>query len=300
LEKMVNSGPAPPAEEMEDFIRKWDSRFDIGDQIRKTIQEGRWGNFPARKQTAKIMINSAWGKHAQRPIMPEADIFDFATDMNRVYDFFQNLTSRVYTFKDSIVLSENKVMYRFQKDGSTANPDLHGGYLPAALFVPAYGRMQLWEQLHKLGKRVLMCDTDSIVYVKDPNGYNIPQGDMLGEWEVEKIDSKNGGIRTFVGLGPKTYGIKTWNNVTSIKAKGLSLNLATSGAVNFDSMEAMAQKFLADGFAPKISVPQQTFSFDLRRGMRTWKMLKDLQINKNDMKGFLDEHGHLYPFGFNK
>lgn len=300
LEKMVNSGPAPPVEEMEDFIRKWDDRFDIGDQIRKTIQEGRWGNFPARKQTAKIMINSAWGKHAQRPIMPEADIFDFATDMNRVYDFFQNLTSRVYTFKDSIVLSENKVMYRFQKDGSTANPDLHGGYLPAALFVPAYGRMQLWEQLHKLGKRVLMCDTDSIVYIKDPNGYNIPQGDMLGEWEVEKIDSKNGGIRTFVGLGPKTYGIKTWNGVTSIKAKGLSLNLATSGAVNFDSMEAMAQKFLADGFAPKISVPQQTFSFDLRRGMRTWKMLKDLQINKNDMKGFLDEHGHLYPFGFHK
>ena len=101
-------------------------------------------------------------------------------------------------------------------------------------------------------------------------------------------------------MGPKTYGIKTWNGVTSIKAKGLSLNLATSGAVNFDSMEAMAQKFLADGFAPKISVPQQTFSFDLRRGMRTWKMLKDLQINKNDMKGFLDEHGHLYPFGFHK
>jgi hypothetical protein len=300
LEKMVNSGPAPPLEKQEEFIKKWDERFDIGDQIRKSLQEGRWGNFPARKQTAKIMINSAWGKHAQRPIMTEAAIFDNNDDKEKIQDFFQNLSSRVYSFQDAIPLGNEKMMYRYKRNGATANPDLHGGYLPAALFVPAYGRMQLWTELHKLGKRVLMCDTDSIVYVKDPNGYNIPKGDMLGEWEVEKIDSKNGGIKTFVGLGPKTYGIKTWNGVTSIKAKGLSLNLATSRAVNFESMESMAIQFLQEGFAPKISIPQQTFTFDIRRGMRTWKMLKDLQINKDDMKGFLDHEGHLFPFGFHK
>ena len=300
LEKMLNSGPAPEADALDEFIRKWEDRFELGDQIRKSIQEGRWGNYPARKQTAKIMINSAWGKHAQRPIMPEADIFSFATDMHKVYDFFQNLTSRVFSFQDAIPLSDDKVMYRFQKNGATANPDLHGGYLPAALFVPAYGRMQLWEQLNRLGKRVLMCDTDSIVYIRDPDGYNIPKGDMLGEWEVEKIDSKNGGIQTFVGLGPKTYGLKTWSGPCLVKAKGLSLNLATSRAVNFDSMEAMVKQFLEVGKADKISIPQQTFTFDLRRGMRTWKMLKDLQISKEEMKGFLDHEGHLYPFGFCK
>ena len=300
LEKMLNSGSPPQENVLEEFIQKWEDRFGIGDQIRKTIQEGRWGNYPARKQTAKIMINSAWGKHAQRPIMPEAGIFDFSEDMDKIHDFFQNLTSSVYSFKEAIPLGEDKMMYRFQKDGALANPDLHGGYLPAALFVPAYGRLQLWEQLHKLGKRVLMCDTDSIVYIKDPNDYNIPQGDMLGEWEVEKIDYKNGGIRTFVGLGPKTYGIKTWSGESSIKAKGLSLNLATSKAVNFDSMEAMVKEFLHSGSAEKISIPQQTFTFDIRRGMRTWKMLKDLQINKDDMKGFLDQEGHLFPFGFHQ
>lgn len=296
LEKMLNSGDAP--ENTEEFIKKWDDRFGIGDEIRKSIDEGRWGNYPARKQTAKIMINSAWGKHAQRPIMPEAEIYDFSTDIEKVYDFFQNLTTKVYSFKEAVVLGDDKVMYRFQKDGDTANPDLHGGYLPAALFVPAYGRLQLWEQLNKLGKRVLMCDTDSIVYVYDPSQYNIPKGDMLGEWEVEKIDSKNGGIRTFVGLGPKTYGLKTSSGVEQVKAKGLSLNLATSKAVNFASMEAMALEFLRNGSAQKISIPQQTFTFQIRRGMRTWKMLKDLQINKDDMKGVLDHEGHLFPFGF--
>jgi hypothetical protein len=296
LEKMLNSGPPP--EDVESFICKWEERFGIGDQIRKSIDEGRWGSYPARKQTAKIMINSAWGKHAQRPIMPEAEIYDFTTDIEKVYDFFQNLTTKVYSFKEAVILNEDKVMYRFQKDGETANPDLHGGYLPAALFVPAYGRLQLWEQLNKLGQRVLMCDTDSIVYIYDPNEYNIPKGDMLGEWEVEKIDSKNGGIRSFVGLGPKTYGLKTNNGPELVKAKGLSLTLATSKAVNFTSMEAMAKQYLETGSSSKIKVPQQTFTYDIKRGMRTWKMMKDLQINREDMKGVLDEEGHLYPFGF--
>lgn len=296
LEKMLNSGNPP--ENKEEFIKKWEDRFGIGEEIRKSIDEGRWGNYPAKKQTAKIMINSAWGKHAQRPVMPEAEIYDFSTDMEKVFDFFQNLSASVFSFKDAVILDQSRVMYRFQKDGDTANPDLHGGYLPAALFVPAYGRLQLWEQLNKLGKRVLMCDTDSIVYIYDPDQYNIPRGDMLGEWEVEKIDSKNGGIRTFVGLGPKTYGIKTNNGVEMVKAKGLSLNLATSKAINFTSMAAMALEFLEQGSASKISIPQQTFTYDVRRGMRTWKMLKDLQINKEDMKGFTDHEGHLYPFGF--
>jgi hypothetical protein len=298
LEKMLNSGDPPSENEREAFIKKWDDRFDIGDEIRKSIQEGRWGNYPARKQTAKIMINSAWGKHAQRPIMPEANIFNFATDMQKVHEFFQNLTSSVFSFKDSVPLGEDKIMYRYQKDGSTASPDLHNGYLPAALFVPAYGRLQLWEQLNKLGDRVLMCDTDSIVYVKDPNGYNIPKGDMLGEWEVEKIDYKNNGIKTFVGLGPKTYAIKTWKGPTVVKAKGLSLNLATQNLVNFEKMESMAKKFLNSDQPKPISIPQQTFTFDLVKGMTTWKMMKDLKVDVNEFKGQMVSDGRMFPFGY--
>lgn len=43
-----------------------------------------------------------------------------------------------------------------------------------------------WEQLNRLGDRVLMNDTDSIIYVFDPKEYNIPEGSMLGDWEIEK------------------------------------------------------------------------------------------------------------------
>ena len=82
--------------------------------------------------------------------------------------------------------------------------------------------------MKKLGDRVLMNDTDSIVYIYDPELYNIPEGGLLGDWEVEDIDSKNGGIREFVGMGPKTYAIKCENGFTLTKAKGIRNSYAAS------------------------------------------------------------------------
>ena len=238
------------------------------------------------------MMNSAWGKHAQRPIMPEAAIFDFQNDENAILNFFENCTRNNYEYHDAIYLNKNQIMYKYSISGKNTRPDLHGGYLPAALFVPAYGRMQLWEELNKLGKRVLMNDTDSIVYIYDPELYNIPEGGLLGQWEVEDIDSKNGGIREFVGLGPKTYGILCDNGYSMVKAKGLSLNLATEKLVNFETMKdaAISRKV--------IKVPQKTFVWNVKEGMKNWLMLKDLKMNENDMKGILDENGYLYPFGY--
>ena len=295
IEKMINSRKAPEGEELEKMVHDYEQAFGIGDEIMKTINENRWGKNPAKKQTAKIMMNSAWGKHAQRAIMPEAFIFNHETDTEQISDLFQNLSARVLQWQSSVALNETTYMYKVEKMDN-ASPDLHNGYLPAALFVPAYGRMQLWNELDKLGDRVLMNDTDSIVYVRDPAGYNIPEGGLLGQWELEDIDKKCGGIKTFVGIGPKTYAIQAWDGSTIVKAKGLSLNHATSKAINFETMQGMIQDYLEAGYAHKITVPQQTFTWSVENGMRTWKMLKDLKFNFDDLKGEL-RGSKLYPFG---
>lgn len=296
LEKMINSKNMPSNEECQKLIKDYGDLFgeDFADKIYDSFKEGKWGKNPAKKQTAKIMMNSAWGKHAQRPIMPEAAIFDFEDDQDAILNFFENCTRNNYEYHDGIYLNKNQIMYKYSISGKNTRPDLHGGYLPAALFVPAYGRMQLWEELNKLGKRVLMNDTDSIVYIYDPDLYNIPEGGLLGQWEVEDIDSKNGGIREFVGLGPKTYGILCDNGYSMVKAKGLSLNLATEKLVNFETMRdaAISRKV--------IKVPQKTFVWNIKEGMKNWLMLKDLKMNENDMKGLLDENGYLYPFGYSE
>ena len=294
LEKMINSRAAPEHEEALKLIDDYENLFgeDFGDKIRKSLDEGKWGKHPAKKQTAKIMMNSAWGKHAQRPIMPEAKVFDFDTDKQDILNFFENCVAKNFEYHDGTYLNGTQIMYKYSISGPSTRPNLHGGYLPAALFVPAYGRLQLWEQLNLLGKRVLMNDTDSIVYLYDPLEYNIPQGSLLGEWEVEDVDTDHGGIRSFVGLGPKTYGIKCEDGYSMVKAKGLSLNLATENMVNFDTMVGLAQN------RNTVRVPQKTFVWSVENGMKTWMMLKDLKLNEGEMKGTLDEEGFLYPFGY--
>lgn len=146
LEKMVNSKKEPTPEEAEKLISDYEELFgeDFGDKIRQTFIDHRWGKNPAKKQTAKIMMNSAWGKHAQRPIMTEAKIFDFEQDERAILDFFENCVAKKYEYQDGTYLNEKQIMYKYMVSGPDTKPNLHNGYLPAALFVPAYGRLHLW------------------------------------------------------------------------------------------------------------------------------------------------------------
>jgi len=301
LEKMINSKEAPTGEKAKKLIEDYGDLFgeDFAEKIEDSIRDGLWGKNPAKKQTAKIMMNSAWGKHAQRPIMPEVAIWNCKEDTDDIFNFFENCTTRNYEFHSGIFLNGNDVMYKYSVSGKETRPDLHGGYLPAALFVPAYGRLQLWEQLNMLGKRVLMNDTDSIVYIYDPELDNIPEGSLLGQWEVEDEDRDNGGIREFVGLGPKTYGFKCDNGYSKVKAKGLSLNLATEKRINFETMKNLAIGNLK-GKKERITVPQKTFVWSVEKGMRTWMMMKDLRVDIEGMKGIMDENGYIYPLGYQK
>lgn len=293
IEKLVNSSVKPTLAELDEIANAYDARFGIGDEIRR--KHDVWGKNPAKKQTAKIMMNSCWGKHCQRAVLPQSKVYNGEHDRDQIKDMFNNFALGNYKFKDAYSVDENVFMYQYITTQKT-NPNLHNGYIPAGLFVPAYGRLQLWHELNRLGDRVLMNDTDSIVYLYDPTKYNIPQGSMLGEWELEDIDTQHGGIQTFVGLGPKSYAIKCFDGHTLVKAKGLSVKYASSSLVNFESLEKMVLDYLNDGQVNVIRVPQQTFTWSLARGMRTMKTLKDLKFNFSQLKGDL-RHDTLYPFG---
>lgn len=298
VEKMLNSGPAPATPEARQELRDtYEERFGMGALIDSSWD--RWGKHKAQKTVAKIMINSMWGKHAQRPFMTEAKVLNHQTGKDTVTDFFANVMNGNFTGMDSTVVGENDVMYRYTANGANMNPNLHDGYLPAAIFVTAWARLQLHGELHKLGKRALYHDTDSIIYVYDPREYNIPFGDILGEWSEEDISipAEHGGIKKFIAMGPKTYGVLCHDGEESIKAKGISLGLTTSKQVNFASMEKLVDTFMGGGDNTSLQVEQSTFLYDFQRGMRTWNMLKDLRINPNEFKGKYRD-GYIYPFGF--
>ncbi len=304
IEKMVNSGPKPSEEDQERLIREYEEEFDMGDALRDTFTaEDRWGKNPAMKITFKILLNSGWGKHCQRPYMTESVVIDEEAEAALVNTFFQNCISEQFQFMDAVHLGP-RTMYRYQKNSGKSKVDLHQSYLPAALFVPAYGRMHLWEQMNKLGKRVLMNDTDSIIYIYKPEEYNIPESDVWGGWEVEDIDRNNEGIRTFVGLGPKSYALECekdrdiGKNETLVKFKGLSLKRATEDLVNFKVMEELVLEHLQGLPQRTLRIPQTNFNYRFGRGMNTHRMLKDLKFNADQLKGVLQPDGTLNPFGY--
>ena len=312
--KVKNSGPEP--DDLEAFAQKYEEKFnqEFGDRFRDT--RGTWGFNPALRQVMKIAANCGWGKHAQRIIQVTSEILNDEDDCVRIEEIVRNTAEQKYKIKNLETVGEGKRLFEFLKQENTIKPDLHKIALDAAAFVPAYGRLQLWQQLDKLEKsnpgnvpRVVNMDTDSIYYKWYPGDvYNIPEGELLGDWTRDDDPSK-GGIMEFVGLGPKTYCYQhTDGSQSAPKTKGVRLGYSTQGIVNFDSFKAMAVQQLElveenygqskKRCAKPLGVPQTGF-ISKRGKMLTVRNLKKLGIDANEMKRDLNQNGFMYPFGYN-
>lgn len=295
--KMENSGPPPDSLlEREKIISDYEEAFGCGDAVRASMPN--WAKNPAKRQTFKIGLNSGWGKHAQRVNMPELKIIG-----GEEYHAQDSLLRNVSEGRIKCLSYERvggKVITRTTRNGETFKPNFHGEYLPVGVFVPAYGRLVLYEQLEKLGERVLYHDTDSIIYRYDPDlPFNVATGTVLGQWDEEDFGPKNGGIREFVATGPKSYGLKAHNGVSYIKVKGLSLKNSHKNLLNFDVMKSMVLGFVNDKRTDiTVSVPQFTFSWGLSENlpMMTRPMSKIFAFNPGDLKGVLIGDT-LYPHG---
>jgi len=310
LKKMTSSRDLPSPEEQERLIKDYEESFGWGDCVRKTFDNNEWKKDAAKKLCFKIMLNCAWGKHAQNPEQAESMLANADIEDNDVDTLLDNMQEGSIKLKNVQNLSGDTTKIDFINDMRKTTVTLKDCYLPAALHVPAYGRLQLWEELNKLGDRALYNDTDSIISIYDPEKYNIPEGDILGEWEREDIDSKNGGIVEFISTGPKSYGIRCANGTEMVKCKGLSLTRLHSKAFTFDVfyINQTMKELLINGLLKhedpegsygelEISLVQRSFNYSFTQGMRTSTYVKKFGFNADDQKGFI--HGKsLYPFGY--
>lgn len=306
-QKMRTSGGEP--EDFQGLIDSYSEKFgeDFGAVIEET--KGTWGKKKAMRHVFKILNNCGWGKHAQRSILPENQVIS-QDNYSEWTDLSLNFLHGRKKFK-SAVHWDTHIQVNSEKVDKFAKPNLKGAYLPAAVFVPAYGRLQLTMELHKLEKtqvdrpRVVMMDTDSVVAIyypedKYPGVYNVPEGVKVGDWEREDSESAHGGIQTFVGLGPKTYCFKTVDGTESDpKAKGVRLGLATKNLANFRTYEELIKKFLSEnGKASSLKIPQNQFVSNSKDGIWTVQYWKKLGVDPGQMKGECDEKGYIWPFGY--
>jgi hypothetical protein len=275
-----------------------------------------------KKQLAKLLLNSLWGKFAER------DSYVTHTVCHTAEEYMQ-LDGREQR-------QEIDIMYRERlKDGSaivcfkSLLPSMEASYttnVALALCVSAWGRMILWEELHKLGDRVLYHDTDSIMYIEGRDGqYNIPEGRYLGDWEDEH---PNDLITDFVGIGPKSYALKykkapipipmnpdmmeEWLRqgrefeevqdedgslqeiCTECKCKGVSKSYHNAGKLNFDTMRHMVL-----GHIQNLTTSSTKFDYDrLNGGITTRDESKTLRITYD--KGHITDDYTILPFGYER
>lgn len=297
--KMVNSRSAPEGQELQDLITEYEDKFEMGDMIAKTLEPNIWGKNPARKAAAKTGLNAGWGKHAQRMILTEARYIDWKNStLRRSGDaLFHDVQNGLVTLNDACQVGDERYLYQYKKDGLNVKHDFANCYLPAACFVPAYGRMQLWEQLKKLGDRVLMYDTDSVVYIYDPDEYNVEQSKVWGGWEEEDISVA--GITGFIGLGPKSYAMRCADeSMNVVKLKGISQRHATGKMLNYESLKEMVLQNVASREKQVMNIPQTTFEYKMTKGIYTVKVLKKLSFDIQDQKGQVGKNYFMYPKGY--
>jgi hypothetical protein len=269
----------------------WDSKVKRDKWIKE--HEDRFGFTPnpteknaGKRAIAKMILNSLWGKFGQRPDMPK-NVYIPPDNVGKWFKMLKDNKDGKIDIKGE-ELSGDNLFVCYMELQENKNDILKSTSIAIASSVTASATMRLYKELRLLKQRVLYCDTDSVIYEHDPNKYNIPDGEFLGEWECETDGLP---ITEFVSTGPKSYAYKVKGKVKDCKMKGITLNWENSKDINFDTL-----KQLVDCDKEKLSTKQNIrFEKHKEKGITTFNMTKDIKftMDKREVNGYW-----TYPFGY--
>ena len=181
-----------------------------------------------KKATAKLMLNSFWGKFGERPNKPRT----------------QTITSPSQLFALLFASHKNVSTLRICNEDvlEVVSTDIDENHVPSnktnvfvAAFTTAWARLKLYEALDHLQKQVLYYDTDSVIYRWKQGQPSIPVGDYLGQF----TDELEGDIiNEFISGGAKNYGYITRSGKNECKVRGFSLNVRGKEVLNFETMKS--------------------------------------------------------------
>jgi hypothetical protein len=194
----------------------------------------KMGYNPGQRAVSKLCLNSLWGKFAQKTNQAKSV---FHTEWGNVQDLVYNEELIV---KDVIQVGEvdgmnmHEVVYMEAKEGEERIN--FNGSLAIGAMTTAQARLRLMKALHRVGKRALYCDTDSIVYVEKEGEDTIPLGNYFGDWTD---DTKGDPIVEFVALCPKTYACRHRSGKVKVKAKGFKIGGHSKHVLNLENYKKL-------------------------------------------------------------
>ena len=128
----------------------------------------------------------------------------------------------------------------------------------AQIKIRVNGRLKLYEEIERLGDRIVYFDTDSCIYISNEGREQEDPtlGNFLGQHTNKLPEGQH--IVEFVSGGAKNYAYKTNTGDTKCTVKGISFNRIVSLKVHFETMKHI----VTEEPNAKISVPQLKFTRD--------------------------------------
>ncbi|XP_055389326.1 uncharacterized protein LOC129618545 [Condylostylus longicornis] len=192
---------------------------------------------PSLRNLAKLKLNSFWGKLIQRNDRHSTTVVQTITQ-------FHNLIhSSGISVSDIFTASEHQVWINWKYNYPELNPVLKNQCLIVGAFTTAHARCLLYNEITKIGKNLLYCDTDSMIFVQHTdNEYDLKTGTLIGDLTNEFTSyGKNVYGTEFVSTGPKSYSYRYYNPDTDkygevVKCKGITSN-KNGTSLNFEHMK---------------------------------------------------------------
>lgn len=197
----------------------------FSDYILELYKTKQFAKSEIEKQTAKLLMNSLYGKFGQKPERTESIIVHNSADLH-------NYLSQGYD-----ITYESDTYFIIQKSDTTTKRS----YFPLAIFVTAYARLELCRALHKLSDLSIpcvYCDTDSIFTTSQALAILPISPAELGCWKLEY---------SFVEgyfEAPKMYAV-TIDGTTKLKAKGFPAKALTGASSPIDLRKGKAWQAIA-------------------------------------------------------
>jgi hypothetical protein len=298
------------------FVSPFGDIVDSGKAIRLTSNfrasgiDYDWQNVQwneGLRNTVKIYLNSLWGKFVQRGGRTEVVM----CDNEQVY--YNIMFNPKYIVSNAYLLGKDnefiELHYKMKKEAQEPTDKVS---VITGIFTTGWGEYILNENLLRMGKRAIYCDTDAIRYTQ--GGEELEVSDALGKFS----DENGGGSGIFwISTGPKSF-VEVIRKINGdifrkTKIKGITLSDRNLQVMNEDGFKkvllggevvAKSLQFLRN-VNSEISIEEQekkfSFSFDKRE-------IKCRDENNNILKGrdainyCLERNSNLlsYPFGYDE
>jgi hypothetical protein len=267
-------------EEKDNYIKDYYENEGIQlDKSKIKLNEGM-------RSICKLLLNSHWGRFGMNTNKTQYKLITNPVDwFNLIADDRYIVQSADFTHKNYL-----QVYFTNTVDANESNSNVN---VALAAFVTCHARLKLLEEITLIGERVLYVDTDSMIFISDPNLYEPQTGKYLGQLtnEINEKDGKH--IIEFVSAGPKNYCYKLDGGKTKALVKGFALNNTSSKQINFESI----RNVVTTDQSKQIITEQLRFSRDKVNWTNSTSIIKksyrlvfDKRILFNDFK--------TLPFGW--